>query len=136
MNPLALLGGIIVQTLKSLLPETPEDKLRAIELAIQQQVVTQALLKGQQDINVAEAANPNRTWATWRECLGYVIVIAVSWQWIVVPVIASICLLVDHPLNTTLLPKIDMFDVLYLLCGMLGMDVAPLVANRIRGVKK
>lgn len=129
------IAALVMQVVKSILPETPEDKLRAIELSIRQQELSQELAKGQIQVNEAEASQPNRKWVTWRELLGYMLVIAISWQWLVVPFLAAIWLIAGHPLDVTKLPQIEMLDVLYLLGGILGLDLGPIVANKVRGKK-
>lgn len=128
-------ASVVMQVVKSILPETPDDKLRAIELQIRQQELSQELAKGQIDVNREEAANPNRKWTTWRELLGYMLVIALSWQWLVVPFIASLFLVAGHPLDVSKLPQLEMLDVLYLLGGILGLDLGPVMMNKVRGKK-
>lgn len=123
---------LVMTGIKSFLPGTPEDKLKALELALQEKLAANQLLTKQMDVNIAEAANPNRTWATWRECLGYILVFAVGYQWVVLPVISLIAQAFGHALDLAKIYTFDILDVLYLMCGMLGLDVGPIVANKVK----
>jgi hypothetical protein len=135
--------GLITTILDKFFPNQTEIKKADIELkkaAIEAEITmfatTAGLLKGQMDTNTEEARNPNRTWMTWREMLGFVLVSAIAWQWVVVPFISFIALLVNHPVDTALLPKIEILDMVYLMCGMLGLDAAPILTNRFKSPAK
>ena len=132
----AALAQLVVQAIKSFLPQTPEDKLREIELSIQQQVIANEVFKAQIAVNVAEAANPNRKWVTWRECIGYILVCALAYQWIALPILSLLAQTAGSPIILEKLYTVDMLDVLYLMGGMLGLDVGPIIANKVRGVRK
>jgi len=125
MNPLIILGQIVAQTLKSVLPETPEDKLKAIELSIQQQVTANELFKANLAVNEAEANNPNRKWVTWRELIGYAGAAAIWWNYVLQPMIVMVGQLVGHPVDTSLLVQLPVADLLGIICGMLGIAYTP-----------
>lgn len=132
--------GLVTTILDKFFPNQTEIKKADLELkrvAIEAEAALFAakagLLQGQMSTNTAEAANPNRKWVTWRECLGYILVVAIGYQWLVLPVVSLIALFVGHPLDMSKIYTIEILDVIYLMCGMLGLDAAPLIANKIRG---
>ncbi len=125
--------GLVIGSIKSFLPETSEDKLKALEVALREKIANNELLTKQMEVNIAEAANPNRTWATWRECLGYILVFAIGYQWVMLPIISLIAQSAGHPLDIKQLFVIDIIDVLYLMCGMLGLDFGPMMASKVKG---
>lgn len=92
---------------------------------LQKAMAAVGLLKGQLDVNQAEAANPNRKWMTWREILGYFLAFAVGYEWLIKPALLFIFLASGHPLAKDLLPTLDMTNILGLLGAMLGIQIAP-----------
>ncbi len=98
--------------------------------------IKSSALTSQTEVNKAEAANPNRTWITWRELLGYILVLSISYQWVILPILSLIAESTRHPLNLTHIFTVDVLDMLYILMGMLGLDVGPLLANRTKGKKE
>lgn len=134
--------GLITSILDKFFPNQTEIKRADIELkktAIEAEIKMFAekagLLRGQMETNTAEAANPNRKWVTWRECLGYILVVAIGYQWILLPIISLIAQFSNYPLDLNKLFTIDILDIIYLMCGMLGLDAAPIIANKIRSKK-
>lgn len=116
---LATILGLIPQVLDRVLPgDSPED--RKIKLGIQEQMqnAIQAVNLKQLEINMAEAANPNRSWPTWREMLGYVCVAAVAYHFVIQQFIAFILGASGYSL---VLPVLDMSGVMTILSAMLGV---------------
>jgi hypothetical protein len=66
----AVLGNIVTSTIKSYLPDTPDQVIQKIELSIKQQTLENDLLKGQLAINVEEAKNENIFVSGWRPAVG------------------------------------------------------------------
>lgn len=104
-------------------------------LQFQKEVAKLDLLKGQLEINKAEASNPTRKWVTWRELLGYVLVVAVSWQWILQPWVVVLGQAMGFHPDYTHWPQMDMSSALYILGVMLGADLSPVIAERLK-IKK
>lgn len=121
---LGLLGpllGKVVDTVGSKLGvdmESDEVKAKRIDVDLEvAKLLAQADLK-QLEINIAEAANPNRKWITWREALGYVCAIAVGYHFIIQQFLAFILAAVGHE---TPLPNLDMTGLMTILSAMLGV---------------
>lgn len=135
MGILSLITDLATTVLNKVFPDKTEaDKQRFI-LELQASLAASDLMKAQIDVNTAEAANPNRKWVTWRECLGYVLVAAISWQWLGVPFICFFAAMLNHPIDIKILPNIEILDVLYLLCGMVGIDASGIIAAKVKGRK-
>ena len=118
----AALAEIAVNAVRSILPETPIDKLALLKLQIEQQAQQNELLKGQLEVNTAEAANPNRKWMTWREVLGYGCSLAVLYTLLVRPLLVDILTLLGVE-NVSKLPVVDITQLFKLLLSMLGIGV-------------
>lgn len=139
MEPLSIITGLINTVVSRIWPDKTEQGKAALELAKQQIALELTkdtnltnLLTKQMDVNTAEAANPNRKWMTWREVLGYIIVIAVGWQWVGLPFVSYVMSLVGHPVAPGSLFEVDIVNILYVMMGMLGLDVGPVIANRVK----
>jgi hypothetical protein len=98
---------------------TSEDaKLKLAELELKSQQMIADQLTKQMDVNEAEAANPNRTWPTWRECLGYVCVLAVAYHFVLQPFLVFLLSLAGM---SVILPALDMTGLMTILSAMLGI---------------
>ena len=126
--------GVIGTIFDRVLPDKNMQAKQQFLMEVQKELNKTDLAKSQLAINKAEAENSNRKWITWRELLGYVIVVAVSWQYVLNPIITYFSVLLGHgPINA---PQFEILDLLYLLCGMLGIDSAGLIANKIKNKGK
>jgi len=116
---LGLLGNILPGVLDRVLPgENPDIVKIKLQMA---QELNMALLNAdlkQLDINAAEAANPNRTWPTWREALGYICVFAVAYHFIFQPMIAFALSAFGV---SFVLPTLETANLMSILAGMLGI---------------
>lgn len=131
----------IIALATSIFNRVAPDRTKAQEqqfiLEMQKALAESDLLKGQIDVNKAEALNPNRKWVTWRELLGYILVTAVGWQWVGLPLVSFLLLVSGNPVEIDKLPNIEILDMLYIMLGMLGLDASPIIAGRLRGgIKK
>lgn len=130
------IGGIVLSVIDKLFPNQSEIKKADLELK-KTMIEAEVNLKlaefnqriEQIKVNQAEAANPNRKIATWREMIGYAGACALWYFWIIQPIIIAVSIIVQHPLDKNLFPEFDVLQVLYVICGMLGLDAAPLIAN-------
>lgn len=114
------LADIVVSTVKSFLPETSADKLRAIELAIQQQTLENDILKGQLEINKAEAENPNVFVSGWRPAVGWICAASFAWQFVVMPMLVFLSSAFGHVIPV---PVFDTASMISVLGGMLGLGM-------------
>jgi hypothetical protein len=114
--------GIIGTIFDRVVPDKNAEQKQAFLMEVQQELNKTDLMKLQLGVNAAEASAPNRSWLTWRELLGYVIVIAVGWQYVAAPIVTYISILLGH--GPVAAPQFEMLDIMYLLMGMLGIDSA------------
>lgn len=126
------LAGIAIRAVQTLLPNTPADKLELLRLQIQQQAMENDVLKGQLEVNAAEAANSNRSWLTWRELVGYACAAAFIWSYVVQPFLVFIIVVAGHPLPQ--LPELDMAQLMMVLGTMLGVGGLK-TFEKVKGVK-
>ena len=128
-----LLGKIIdtVGTKVGVDMNSDEIKAKKIDLELElQKLISQTDLK-QLDINIAEAANPNRTWPTWREMLGYVCVLAVGYHFVIQQMLSFFLSLGGI---ATTLPALDMTGLLTILSAMLGVHFVDSRYNSPAGI--
>jgi len=121
---LSILGpllGKVVDTVGSKLGvnmDSDEVKGKKLELELELQKMIQETDLEQLKINEAEASNPNRRWPTWRECLGYVCVIAVGYHFVIQQVLAFILSSAGVAVS---LPELEMSGLMTILSAMLGV---------------
>lgn len=129
----AAILGLIPQVLDRVLPgDSPED--RKIKLGIQEQMQNsiQALSLKQLDINLAEAANPNRKWPTWRETLGYICAAAVAYHFVIQQMLAFGLAAAGI---SVILPTLEMSGLMAILSAMLGVHFVDSRYNSPIGVQ-
>ncbi len=122
--------GIIGTIFDRVLPDKNREDKQKFLLEVQQELSKTDLMKAQIDVNKAEAENPNRKWITWRELLGYTIVVAIASQYVVFPYITYFAELLGH--GPVAIPKFEILDLIYVLCGMLGIDSAGFIAGKVK----
>lgn len=93
-----------------------KSKRMDIELEISK-IIANSELK-QLEINLAEAANPNRQWPTWRETLGYICAAAVGYHFVLQQIIAFLLSVAGIVVT---LPVLDMTGIMTILTAMLGV---------------
>ncbi|MCA6484082.1 MAG: hypothetical protein IM547_01615 [Chitinophagaceae bacterium] len=129
---LPILGNLLGSVVDRVLPgDNPE--ISKIKLEMQKELNT-ALLQlnvEQLKINTAEAANPNRTWPTWRESLGYICVLAVAYHFIIQPFFVFIAGLAHWSVTP---PDLELGNLMTILTGMLGIHFVDSKYNSQMGV--
>lgn len=75
--------------------------------------------KSQMKINEAEAANPNRTYVSWRELIGYAGACSIIWHYCLVPIITYFVVMSGH--QAPPLPELASADLMNLIYGLLGL---------------
>lgn len=108
-----------------------ELKIKAIDAELQKEVQRALIQQKQIDVNSAEAANPNRKWATWRELIGYAGAAAIWYNYIIQPMIIMIGSLSGHPVNPAMLQQLNIGELLTMICGMLGLSYTPSAVNYV-----
>lgn len=116
-----LLGKVIDTVGSKLGVDMDSDQLKTkkVELELELQKLLQESAVGQLKVNEAEAANPNRTWLTWREALGYVCVLAVSYHFVLQPLMIFLLASAGHPIEA--LPDIEISGLMTILSAMIGV---------------
>lgn len=84
----------------------------------QQLAAAVMVVQGQLDINKIEAGNPSVFVSGWRPFIGWVCGAGCAWNWIGLPVVKVILLILGHPLN---LAPADLTEMMPLLFGLLGL---------------
>lgn len=133
MEPITAIINLASTLMNKIWGNKDEELKQKFLLDLKVEAAKLEIFKGQMDVNKAEASNPNRKWVTWRECLGYLVVTAFAYQWVILPIVTTIAVAIGSPLDTSKIFQVEILDIIYLMCGMLGMDAAPLIANKIRG---
>lgn len=137
------IGNIVLGIFDRLFPNQESIKKADIELKkvvidaeLRSKLAEYGLLEKQADTNIAEASNPNRKWITWREGIGYACMTAVWYMWIIQPVIIVMSHWAGSPLKPDDLVQINVFDVLTLTCGMLGISYTPSAIQGLANIVK
>ena len=121
MIPLIAEGiiSVVTNVISRLLPETPQDKLAELQVALNKELADNELLKGQLDIDQAEAGSSSLFVAGWRPMVGWVCASAFAWAYLVEPVIVFVGASIGHPVSN--LPTLNTADMMTVLFGLLGM---------------
>ena len=85
----------------------------------------------QADTNIKEAESTNWWIAAARPSLMWVFVASFTWQYVLLPILTFILVLVKHPV---ILPTLDMSVMMPVLLGMLGLSTQRMV-EKIQNVQ-
>lgn len=126
MDPITSIISLVTAAVSRIWPDKTEAGKIQAEL-IQQQLSAELqidlanldLNKQQIQVDKEEANNPNRKWISWREMIGYACAFAVIWTYLLQPVLLFLLLTFNHPITN--LPQLDMGQLMFLLCSMLGI---------------
>ena len=128
----ALIGPVA-----SLLEKFIEDKDQKAKLA--HEISTMAdrhaleLAKGQLEINKVEAQHRSLFVAGWRPCLGWGLLIAMIWHFVLAPFVMFVCAFAGVDIPD--LPFFDMESLMTVLLGMLGLGSLRTV-EKVKGLTK
>lgn len=124
MNVLELLIGPVGKILDRVLPDPQAKAAAQLELIKLQQAgefreLDNQLQRdlGQIEVNKAEAASGNAFGSSWRPSCGYVACAGLAYQFLAQPLLAWVSGIQGWPVP----PNLDMFDLITLLGGMLGL---------------
>lgn len=126
----------IIALVTSIITRVFPDKSEAEKLKfageLQKAMIDANLQTSQMEVNQAEAANPSRKWLSWRELTGYICALAVGWQYLLYPFLDWAVKLTGHsPIPAV---QLDMGQLMFLLCGMLGLSVSKTV-EKAKGLR-
>jgi len=111
-----------------------KDKKNAIafELSTMAEKHAQALAKAQLEVNKTEAAHKNLFVAGWRPAVGWVCVLGMASNFMVIPLANFALALVE---STVVVPILDLTQMMPVLMGMLGLGAMRTV-EKAKGVQR
>ena len=118
MSVLNLLIGPVTSLLDKFIPDADEKAKIAFELATMAETHAQELAKGQLEVNKVEAASKSLFVSGWRPATGWVCVLGMAGNFIVIPFANFVLALMVVPVVVPLIPIDTMMPVLL---GMLGL---------------
>ena len=111
-----------------------KDKKNALahEIATMAQKYAQEIAKAQIEVNKTEAAHTSLFVAGWRPACGWVAVLGMAGNFLVIPVANFILALVESAVTV---PILDLSQMMPVLMGMLGLGVMR-TAEKVKGVQR
>ena len=139
MNPL-LFGLLdkVIGTVANFIDPTKKAEAELALLKLQQDAAFKeidtelAKMKAQTDINLEEAKNPNVFVSGWRPATGWICVVGLGYQWLVVPLVTFVYTLwTGHALPVTP-PDMD-GNLLMLIGSILGVNIVTRGVEKVKG---
>ena len=111
-----------------------KDKKNAIafELSTMAERHAQELAKAQLDVNKTEAAHKSLFVSGWRPAVGWVAVLGMASNFLVIPVANFVLALAN---STIIVPILDLSEMMPVLLGMLGLGVMR-TTEKVKGVQR
>jgi hypothetical protein len=126
----------LIGPVSGLLDKFIEDKDKknaiAFELSAMAEKHAQALAKAQLEVNKTEAAHKNLFVAGWRPAVGWVCVLGMASNFMVIPLANFALALVE---STVVVPILDLTQMMPVLMGMLGLGAMRTV-EKAKGVQR
>ena len=126
----------LIAPVSGLLDKFIEDKDKknalAHEIATMAERHAQELAKAQIEVNKTEAAHTSLFVAGWRPACGWVAVLGMAGNFLVIPVANFILALVESAVTV---PVLDLSQMMPVLMGMLGLGVMR-TAEKVKGVQR
>ena len=118
MSILNSLIGPVTGLLDKFIEDKDKKNQIAYELSTMAEKHAQELLKGQIEVNKAEAAHKSLFVAGWRPAIGWVCVLGMAGNFITIPITNMILELIGSGVTVPLIPTAEMMPILM---GMLGL---------------
>jgi len=118
MSILNSLIGPVTGLLDKFIEDKDKKNQIAYELSTMAEKHAQELLKGQIEVNKAEAAHKSLFVAGWRPAIGWVCVLGMAGNFITIPITNMILELMGSSVTVPLIPTAEMMPILM---GMLGL---------------
>jgi hypothetical protein len=115
---IASLIGPVTSLIDKVIPNKDEANRLAHEIATLAERQAHELAKQQSEINKTEAAHKSLFVAGWRPAVGWVCVLGMFLNYILIPIANFILALTDTPITV---PNIDTLAMMPVLMGMLGL---------------
>ena len=112
--------GPITGLLDKIIPDKDLREKLAHEIATMAEKHAQELMKGQLDVNKVEAAHKSLFVAGWRPAVGWVCVLGMASNFILIPFANFALMLAEKDI---LIPMVDTATMMPVLMGMLGLGV-------------
>ena len=114
-----LLVGPITSLLDKIVPDKDQREKLAHEIATMAETHSHEIAKAQIDVNRQEAAHKSLFVAGWRPFTGWTCALALAFNYIGIPLIATITTLLDT--DTVFLEPLELSTMMPVLLGMLGL---------------
>ena len=124
--------GPVAGLLDKFIEDKDQKAALAHQIATMSERHAQELAKGQLDVNKAEAASNSLFVAGWRPAVGWVCVLGMASNFVLIPMVNFILALVE---STVTVPLIDTSTMMPVLLGMLGLG-AMRSAEKIKKVSR
>jgi hypothetical protein len=118
MDPLTLILGLGTSIIERLFPDPTQAAAAKLKLLELQQSGELAAMTSQTDTNKAEGASSSVFVAGWRPFIGWVCGAACAWNWIGLPIVKTLIVMVGYKLAVD---QADLSQMLPILMGMLGL---------------
>jgi len=132
MSILTSLIGPVTGLLDKFIEDKDAKNAIAFELSTMAEKHAQELAKGQLEVNKTEAAHKNLFVAGWRPAVGWVCVLGMAGNFLVIP-LANFALALSNSVIT--IPLIDTSEMMPVLIGMLGLGAMRTV-EKTKGVQR
>jgi len=132
MSILTSLIGPVTGLLDKFIEDKDAKNAIAFELSTMAEKHAQELAKGQLEVNKTEAAHKNLFVAGWRPAVGWVCVLGMAGNFLVIP-LANFALALSSSVIT--IPLIDTSEMMPVLIGMLGLGAMRTV-EKTKGVQR
>ena len=124
--------GPVAGLLDKFIEDKDQKNALAHQIATMSERHAQELAKGQLEVNKAEAASTSLFVAGWRPAVGWVCVLGMASNFVLIPMVNFILALVE---STITVPLIDTSTMMPVLLGMLGLG-AMRSAEKIKKVSR
>ena len=124
--------GPVAGLLDKFIEDKDQKHLLAHQIATMSERHAQELAKGQLEVNKAEAASASLFVAGWRPAVGWVCVLGMASNFVLIPMVNFILALAE---STITVPLIDTSTMMPVLLGMLGLG-AMRSAEKIKKVSR
>ena len=114
--------GSIIEGVGKIADDLHTSKEEELKLALQEKTIDAELMKGQMEVNKAEAQHKSIFVAGWRPFIGWVGGIALAYQFVLYPLLLWIlAILKTNGIDVTAPPVFDSGPLFAIVTGMLGI---------------
>ena len=129
---LSQLIGPVTGLLDKFIEDKDKKNAIAFELSTMAERHAQELAKAQLEVNKTEAAHKSLFVSGWRPAVGWVAVLGMASNFLVIPVANFVLALADSEI---IVPILDLSEMMPVLLGMLGLG-AMRTAEKVKGVQR